>query len=493
MLVQNQFDVEFQKTAITGCDIEVYLGVLGVLVLDKTFITSLTTKRVNRGVWDSIPFEETTIEVVGWKRLTQAQKNLFEIGTVVSFSYVVNGYKTTKLFQVLEEVAIDTNDENKATIKCAGAFRHSSQIRQINNFQRIVSYGYETYPMNISCAEENQHLALTNGYGLRATGIGVLGLTTEQLNLGNCETIYSFNKKNIIGKIKQYPDTPNKAKIEACGVDVDAVEKVVAKKETLNDGNSYFVPFEEQSYVTSIVAEAYINGSWRTLTSTECSRFTCAGGVEFNYLGSQTPTSFRFTVNGKRVINVPTTNSEKTLCSRLLLNTNTSRLETARNKARQYYAYDTYVEFDCRLDPRFEPQDCMFVDGIGILRIEETTLNFGGGFKGHIKARLVQKAYSSVKSPVVGATTYGNDSYSIPITNPNPFTLTLNIVYSSGIIAREFAPNETFTFNQNSYPALVDSANAHGMGDLREEVYCWFASDSDYYYDSDNSIIWEAD
>lgn len=497
MLVQDQFDIELNKTAIENCDVQVYsAGYFPTLLFDKTIIKSFKMKRINLGVWSSVPQEETIIEIDGWNTLSTATKNQLKPATNIRFSFGINGYYTTRIDQIVDSVTVDSNDDNKATIKCKYVGFLNWELQSIG-YQRLTgAYNYRTYPNNITRFAEHQYVALANGYGLKANGFTILSVNYVQIDLGNCNIAGDFKPKNIFGKIKKYDDLPDKRQIEVKGV-VGTTSVTTLYDEDLTPQFNTPINFNlgKQNYVDSFVVKALVNGTWITLSSsTDYGYWKSNLGLEVTvFLNSttQNATKFHVTIYGYYVT-VENSTADKVISDYLHLNTQTSALEQSQIKFRRYYSYNKFYEFDCRIDPRIEPQDCIYVDGIGCLRVEETQLTFNGSFKGHIKARLV-KEEDEVLLPieVTDNWAHSDGTFHFAITNPNPFTVTVHIVYSSGVLTKELAPHAGWDCNKIRYPELGDSASAYADGSLEHDVYCYCVDDAGYFDDSDATMIWE--
>ena len=225
MLNQNQFDTEFQKTCLVGCNVLIYTsGFFPSIIIDKKNIRSFTLKRGNNGVLDTIPYDEATLEIIGWKSLTSTKQNSLKSGQLINVRFGVNGYDTSNgIYLYIEDLKIDSANDDYATIKCVGLFKHPYNLRRVDVLQRLsnITGSPQTYPMDVTRTEKDQYVSLSNGQGIKTTGVSIGTVDTTTIDLNTNTSVMNYLKKNIIGNVKKYEDTPDKSQIETVGVDTD--------------------------------------------------------------------------------------------------------------------------------------------------------------------------------------------------------------------------------------------------------------------------------
>lgn len=484
MLVNNNFDTYFQKTCIENCGVKIYQNnSTPTLLLDNTNISSFSMSRVNHGIVEDMPNDNTIIEVINWNSLSSSIKNYFIEGNFVKITFIVENSETSNcVIQRIKKVEKDY-DEFKAKIICESPI---AGMTEYTNAGMLINGDLKTFPFKATSAETSQHLGIGYGNGRRINPINKTAVANPSISvftLSDISTAIMFNKKNIHQGISKYVDENDRSSIISFGVTTKD-ETTITEKETYY--YSTYIDLDDQYVVTGISCEVEINGSW-----------TSAGAI-IDTIYSNTVTvhctwtsysHYRFKLLGyKANVEVPT-ETKKYIKSYIWLDTQTAKLATVQTNARAYYSHLMYYEFDCRIDPRIEPQDNIAIDGIGLLRVEEVKINFNGGLRGHIKGRLFHSVDDPLDSPVL--TTLDLSTWEIRIDNPNPYPVILRVYYSAGYLEFNMSANGYLWLDNDNASAINESVIAYNQQLLMDAVSCRFLA-NDYGGASNSTIILES-
>ena len=174
---------------------------------------------------------------------------------------------------------------------------------------------------------------------------------------------------------------------------------------------------------------------------------------------------------------------------------NSAQLQIAQANARAYYSHRNYYECECRIDPRIEPLDKVWVENVGFVMVEEVEVNFNGGFRGKLKGRIIGE--NKLLAPVVSSLSWQPDldptQFYFRIANNNPFDVTVVIVGSFGERTLSIEAFGSISVTEDDDSRLLDSFSAYARNILEDEVYCYFTDNEGVAIeDSDNTIILEA-
>ena len=501
MLHNLNYNSYFDQQAISNCDVLIYKNdTTPTLLLSKDNIVKMSMRRTNNGVLDNIPNDQTTIEVVGWNNLSSSIKSYLVSGAYIKIGFKVENAETTDCFvQVVDKVTI-SYDGIEAVITCVSPYMKDNTYSNSGLLLHINGL-YKTFPFKVSGAEMSQHGAICAGYGQRMKVTNrtstVPSIKTEAVNLEKVAPDLYLNSKNIYN-VRHYKDENDRSTITAYGVQQESEWVLLAEKEA----NNYFavVPFETQVVVRRVECQAYDGSNWVDKTCSIPNDGLFSNEVEI--LCDDIVTyyqKYRYKVYGYFANIVVPNNIDKSLkCYALIEHVDILELQNAQAKARYYYSHLDYYEFDCRLDPRIEPQDNIYVDGIGIMRVEEVELTFNGGFKGHIKGRYLTSG--DIDEPVLENVWYYEDErqyfeFGIEITNPNDVAVDFYMIGSAGenIYIGTLQAGQTRTFDQTDRDFQENFENHFYQkynGFLEDDVWGWFETD---YNESDSILILEAD
>lgn len=493
MLGGTNYDTYFASLLVKNSNVFIFPNDnSGSYILDKHNIVKLTMNRVNLGVLEDIPADSTTIEVI-WKTLDNRAKNYLVKGNIIKINPVVENEATDKcIIQVIDDVEVDYNGIN-AVITCSSPISLFTTSTTDNG--TLLTNDMKTYPYKTSIAEDIQHGSIAYGYGRKVKVYyddDVVSVNNQMIDYqvvldeSPVDTIFATLNVHKEG-IKRYFDSPNKSAITVYGVDTTGEEEEIAVKRT-----AYyiaFIPLQEQCVVERITCQVLSSGTWIDAGAVIDNIFSNVVEVRCTWSNYS---DYRFVLYGRRAnVNVPNTVSVALKCYSWL-DTQSNRLNRAQSVARAYYSHNEYYEFDCRLDPRFEPQDVIYVPTIGTLRIEGIETVFNGGFTGHIKARIIDEGLYVAK-PIVTITSYNPNSFSFTIKNPNKKECLVHILCSSDEYSFSISPNSTITINNSNAPNLYDSFYAKAQGLLDDDVLCYLQMYMGTTSYSDNVIILEVD
>lgn len=506
MLGNANFDTFFENSLISNCNILVVANKGGTL-LDKAHISSFTMSRENECAVSFAPNDTAVLEIINWNTLSADAKNIFSQPTSYGFQnfvwlyFIVNGEQTTYgICFAVEKVEVNTK-KWRAKITLCSPFK--TKIRPVWGGYPLDIYGFDAMPNDVTAFEQLQHVAVNLGKGLIIPNYQDYYWNdydfVDDINRGQVDVTY--NKLNILGDIVESEDDNDRSEITFVGIANKEGDTLYdeTRQPTLVGGVPHLdftLIYQGKSFVIKEV-HVYVTHSGTDVVNL----FTITRGSNSIAL-SCTSSSLSASVNYECVIKGyevelarPTTDTYVKSYTWL---EGSAGLLSAQAKTREYYSHKKYIEFDCRLDPRIEPLDNIFVDNVGVIKIEKVTMQFNGAFKGKLKGRLIQgmKLNAPVVSDVSWQPQTSPNNFSFKIKNNNPVTAVAHIVASGGTHEYEFLiqPYDTITITQDNAPNLMESFFEKADGSLNDDVYCYlYMPVGGVWEQSDNSIILEAD
>ena len=505
MLGNNDFDTIFAKSLITDCNIFVVANEGGAL-LDKAHISSFTMTRENECAVSFAPNDTAVLEIINWNTLSADAKYIFSKPTSYGFQnfvwlfFVADNEQTNYgICFAVEKVEVNTK-KWRAKITLCSPFR--TKIRPVWGDFSLDTYGFDAMPSDVTAFEELQHIAVNTGRGLIIPNYQDYYWNdydfVDDINRGQVDV--TFNKKNILGDIVESEDDNDRSEITFVGIANKTGEELFSETKqptltsgvptlnfTLSYGNKSFIITEAKVYIThsgSDVTNLFTISKYSTRISLYCRSSSLSTGVNYQCI-----------IKGYEVeLAKPTTDTY--VKSYTWLEGSAGLLET-QAKTREYYSHKKYIEFDCRLDPRIEPLDNIFIDNLGVIKIEKVTMTFNGAFKGRLKGRLIQDM--TLKAPVITDVGWypqvDPNSFHFNVKNDNPVTAVVRIVASDGTYEYDFTiqPYTMITITQVNAPNLMSSFMEKADGNLGDDVYCFLYVPTHEWGQSDSSIILEAD
>ena len=287
-------------------------------------------------------------------------------------------------------------------------------------------------------------------------------------DLSDISNILPFNSKNLKKGIKRYDDPNDRSNVVVYGITTKEIS-VIFEYETY-----YYmgiIKFDGQYVVTGVSCQAEVNGQWVDVSAYISDIFSNCVDV---YSSNTSYNHYKFKLYGYRAnVEVPT-DAEKYIRCYVWLDSQTAKLTPVQNVARAYYSNKEYYEFDCRLNPCIEPQDNIYVDGIGLLRVEELSLSFNGAFNGSIKARKFGDF--SLQPVTISDLAYGT-GYSFHINNPNDRPVYAYIWFYSDddgkyVWTRKSIPANSYVHvTSTNTPTLTPRFNDATNKELETDVY----------------------
>ena len=499
MLHGNGFENFYKKTVIYNCNVKVYKNDdTPTLLLDSANISRFNIRRFNNGVLDEVLGDDATIEVVRWNALSSSIKSYFVEKAVVKITFIVEDVETSDaIVLIVDNVDEDLYDPTKATIKLVSPIAKMTTSDDARGYLLQPHSANPTYtaPFKMTNAVEIQQLSVNYARGRTIRPVSKTAIVTNwdrvamasNFELDNTPYLALYDKKNVGDKFGRYKDKNDRSQINVYGLNSEA-DWVIAKDE-IESSSPIFNIFLDQQYA-EIGVELYYKdsgGTWHYEENPAVYQFTNMVEVQSTMYGAY---GYKVTIHGRKVEETAPNDDSVFISSKFWHDTQTDRLNKMRDVFRDYYSNNTYYEFDCRIDPRIEPQDNVYINGIGTLRIEEVEINFDGGFTGHIKGRKVFD-YPLIPKPTVSFTSQDPYSYSFILQNISEFDCDITIDYS-GALTYVFHVNagQSIIINRDNAPALYDSFYAKAQGLLSDDVYCYSVSNVGA---SKNRIILEAD
>ena len=382
----------FKQLQIKNCNVIVYDTLTGTKIIDKVNMSSFTCKSRNCYVPEKAPQDVVTIVIPDWNSLTATQKTQLQSKTYFKIAYVVEGTETTncKLFYE-KDIEFDEHGK-KATITLVGIIESDPMTRYCAGASNTsLPYLYQvngTYPVNITFAEFYQNYAISQGQGFKAK---------NYVKTGSIDYTYPFDyvtfsttangNFSILNVTKDWNiyDADDKSQIEVYGIVAGTVAELYRLGGEYSNINRY--RYYEPTIVTG--HKVYADGS--EVPSSKYTSTSYVGCDEIRITGSGVTYPREFVYYGyvAQLEEIP--NDTKYYIQTYTLKSGSTALTTARSRYRTYYGKKQYIEFDCRIDPRFEPLDVIAVDGDidSSIVLEEVTINFNGAFSGHLKGRII--------------------------------------------------------------------------------------------------------
>jgi len=503
MLGNNNFDTFFSQNLISNCNVLVYENDSGgTLLLDREHIANFTMSRENECAVSFAPNDTAVIEVINWNTLSADTKYWFSKATSYGFQnfvcikFQVNGEQTTyAIYFAVEKVEVDTKKWNGKITLCSPFKTKTSPVW---GGYPLDIYGFDAMPNDVTAFEQLQHIAVNLAKGLVIPNFQDYYWNDYYFVDINKKVIdVQFNTLNLLEDIVESEDSNDRSDIAFLGIANKEGEQLYSETKAptiiadVPQLDFTFI-YQGKSYIITS-AKVFITHSGSDVTNL----FTITRGSNSISLSSRSSSlavgvNYVCVIEGYEVeLARPTT--DYYVKSYVWLEGSAGLLD-AQAKTREYYSHTKYVEIKCRLDPRIEPLDNVFVDGLGTIAIEKVDMTFNGGFRGSLKGRLVRGM--QLFDPVMTNLQYDDNSFSFNIKNDNVVDVVLQIYASDRTQHYTFnlMAGEDMTITQNNAPNLMQSFEEKAGGSLEDDVYCYFVNDSQQQWeDSDNTIILEAD
>lgn len=471
----------FKQPTIYNCDVKVY-DENNNLLCDKKNIISFRFKARNDYVGSSLPTKDCSIEIINWSSLSNTIKTyLSTVGNIVKVRYVVQSTETTdyEIFKV-KNVTIDRKEIN-ATVELASLFnfmtrKTGKQEYGILDTEYHLLQNMKSFPLNVSNAVKWQEFALFQCKGLYIKQDATIDYKDFDVTTVNG----SYSGENIIDDY-EYKYDDDKSGLRVFGIET-GTEIELASKTVTSSGQgadkSLNKLWEYESVVTRI-----------TTSNTSMSiNYVTVNGVYVELLLYSVPAVIKVYGYQAELTEIP--NDVDYYISTYTVETGSDEANAIQTYARGYYANRKMIDFDCRIDPTIQPLDIVNIDleeGIERVAIEEVSINFNGGFTGHIRGRVCG---TELKKPIIKNLDIPHGTFKIQ--NTNAVNVVCTIYYSGGSIILNINANSTLPCDiDDNVSQLEMSFSSKSMSELYDDVYCGFTATD--YFDSENVIILESD
>ncbi len=385
----------FQQPTLYKCGIFVYDN-NGNKILTKENISAFKVTSRNCYVFETIASDDGKIEIVNWKNLSSSVKNyLLSRNNFLKVSFVVQQEETLKcrLF-VISQTLVDRKQEN-ATITLCSPFSLMSSTSKIDVTrtwaERIQLQAVaKAYGLRIPCVAYDNVVAIAYD---ELTGVGTISCGIDDKAIDTFYSESSYDEINIYNDY-EFNNEEDKSDVVIYGRDSGTSSLIGSQQFFLL---AYYTTTTEYVFEKiEVYQKSLVGTTWSYIGTNYSSTFDNIGLTGFlTSLKNITITEFltKADVYGfpLAMTNIPTDIKTHYLQTPYL-ETGSQELTDIQNKIQGYYSHNRFIEFDCRIDPTFEPLDVidMKIDGTTYqLIIEEMYIEFNGGFNGHIKARII--------------------------------------------------------------------------------------------------------
>lgn len=502
MLGNSNFNTYFSKNFIYDCNVIVSANEGGML-FDKEHIASMTMTRENECALSFAPNDTVVIDVIKWNTLSQEIRDYLTTPTSYAWQnfvwlfFEVNGDSTTYgIVFAVEKVEVNTKKWHAKLTLCS-PFKTKTGL----TWGWLLSpYGFDTFPNGTTSFEALQHTAVNLGKGMVIPNYqDYYWNDYDFIDLDRSIVDLTLNTLNITSDIVESEDENDRSDIEFVGIKAQTPDTLYTQtKAPTTDywGNLVLnfdtFNFEGKSYVISAVRVNITHAGTDVTSQFNVGIYSNQVSVTSKSGASLSSVNYVLTIEGYEAeLDEP---QNENYAKSYVWVTGSQGLTDAQAKTRAYYSNKKYIDFDCRLDPRIEPLDNIFVSGVGTIKVEKVTMKFNGGFSGHIRGRLIDDADiikpRMTPNPLVMDEDYGysggNTFFSFTIHNDNAFAVTLNLSYSQGIETRTIQANSSITLTQNNASRLSESFYAKWVSDLQESIVAYFTAPN---HDTSASIV----
>lgn len=495
MLGNFNFDTFFANKLLTNCNIKVVANEWGEL-FGKEHIAGFTMSRENECALSFAPNDTVVIDIINWNTLSEDAKywlskpTSYDFQNFVWLMFFVNGESTTYgVCLAVEKIEINTK-KWRAKLTLCSPFR--TQTSLINYF----GYNdFDTFPVSATVFEAYQNIAVNTGKGMIIPNYQDYYWDDHTfVDINRSDVDVMFNELNITSDIVESEDENDRSNIEFVGIKPKTADTLFTETKAPEWDFwhehlelSFFFDFDGKQYVASSITVTITHAGSDVTNLFDIFKYNDHILVKNKSGASLSQVNYVLDIKGYEAeLDEPT--SQNYVKSYTWV-TGSQSLADAQAKTREYYSHKKYIEFDCRLDPRIEPLDNIYVEDVGVIKVEKVSMRFNGAFNGHIKGRLIADTLT-ISKPVVNISSYNPNSYSFTITNNNPFPAQVRIYYSgTSPIIMDIGAKSTITCNNSTCPLLHSSFEAYDNRDLMDYVTCRFDSS---YGISDGTVILEA-
>lgn len=371
----------FKQSTLTNCGVELYVyatsGQAGwKKFADEQVVYSFSLKRVNCYVCETLPSDTLEVEL-DWAN-TQEKTHLYR-GARVYIKYKVCGTQTIGWATQyrIKSIDIDRKEKNaKMVLEEYGTIYNAISSNQITGGSTVPTAGQTrwTHAEYLQLCAIKQGKALYYDYGAYA----YKSFSPSNVN-GNYDEI------NIIEDYSFSYDDENKKNVVIYGFVRQSSSPVILYEQNAE------VYSRTYSYTWFYNSPVLISSVTFDQTTTGVSFISRNDRVRITF-ETQSYDDYLMQVYGFRIGLAEVEDGIKSYIQTYAFENTEAQKTNVQTIFRNYYSNDRFIEFDCRIDPTFEPLDiiAMTIDNVNYkLALEEVTINFNGGFTGHIKARII--------------------------------------------------------------------------------------------------------
>lgn len=500
------FNTYLRRNVITNCDVRVYQNTANSgYFLDRTNIASFRMERHNDGVVANAPNDSATIEIVRWSSLGSTYRTILSTrGAYVKVGFAIENVVTTyKMVMCVKDCKVDKR-RNMATVTLVSPFDFMTgnnfvaevayDVLNMSTYQEVTANNYDSYPLRSQTTffEGAQFEALSKGQAIVATNVQSSQAyplpnsspTYPPFNQANYYTLksltsttitYVVEEINILSDISDSIDENDRSEITFYGLVAKEEGTITSEGQYGYSGQmcEYTFKLDKQYVITNVKVTAGMGADmtslfyWRVsnnsvffITKQPLSDTYYFYFAVFGYEAEQVDSVTALDDNTQPYVFLPTYVSSN------------AKLTTAQSNTRSYYSNKTYIEFDCRLDPRVEPMDNIYVANVGTIRVESVSMDYQGSFRGHIKGRKIAEPIT-LQPVSVTSLSYGANTYSLSVSNPNSRAVTVYAVTDDGaeISLGYVGGNSSSTFTEIVASGLLPYIHSAFMQNLTTNVY----------------------
>lgn len=469
----------FKQAVISNCNVSLYVGDNATIFGTKDNIVNFKITSRNSYVCEELPSDDCSFELINWSQLPNTtKKELQTKNKIVYIRYTVQGTTTTLFEKIvyIKDCVVDRK-EFSAKITCRSYFQDLTRVtlgqaNWVGVPALLTPDMTEGEFIQLSALVQRRAVYINRDYN----GVFKFKDYDPTTVLGN------FDEKNIIDDYQFNFDDERKKNISIFGYKRTSNYKTLYTTTVTTTSANYefrYTPEKMEDVTQAVIRQGGVS---RAMSVSQYTKYKSChttnapiGQCEIEILGYEValddvPTSTDYYISTYAFLDGYQGN--------------------AQTMYRNYYKNNRFIEFDCRVDPTLEPLDIIetIIDGTKYrLVLEEVTINFNGGFTGHIKGRIIAVLY---EAPVIEDLSVRDGVFDI--VNNNDVAVSVVITYSGGTITLPIPANSTLHCDiSTNVSQLYESFYSKDIGVLRSDVTCHFEATD--YISSDNTIILEAD
>lgn len=420
------------QSVIKNCNVKIYpITASSSYFLDKTRIVSLRMERTNNGVLDVAPTDSLVFEIINWSTINQTYKNMMTTrGTYLKVGFTVENTDTQyKIVECVKDCTVDRR-QNKATLTLCSPFEFMTgnnfveevmwDVWDLTNNREITGQNFHSFPLRSETTffEGVQYHAISKGKGAVIKNVTYSQTYPpahtpqtfppynqadyfELKSLTSTTTDLTLDEINITSEIKESLDDNDRSEIVVYGLKEGTEEWLMSSEAVVYTSDPYQFTFNIAEKVGKpiVVTHLYVWGHNGQPQVMDKFYFRVSNNSVFFYLKNpndpppEKGTYYVFNVYGYIAEPVDKTvaldDNTKPYISIPTFLHDSEYIGAIQSTLRSFYSHKTYIDFDCRFDPRIEPMDVIYISGVGKIKVEKVSMAFNGAFSGHVRGRLI--------------------------------------------------------------------------------------------------------